>query len=114
MEGSGFIVKDSGERQKFNSGMQRDTETDKISFDLCFDGPMFTRWAAHLTKGARKYDDRNWMKANGDVERMRFRRSAVRHFVQWLNGEVDEDHAAAVFFNINGYEYVKQQMGPHA
>jgi hypothetical protein len=47
------------------------------------------------------------MKASGDSESERFKESAVRHFFQWLNGDVDEDHAAAVFFNINGFEYVK-------
>jgi hypothetical protein len=106
-----FVVKDSGERQHFDSGMQRDVTTGKTRYDLVFDGPMFTRVAVHLTKGAEKYEPRNWMKANGPVELERFRESAVRHFMQWINGATDEDHAAAVFFNINGYEYVKERMG---
>ncbi len=105
-----FTVKDSGQRQQFESGMQRDVTTDKVRYDLCFDGPMFERLAVHLTKGAVKYDARNWMKAASHEEMMRFRESAVRHFVQWLQGAVDEDHAAAVMFNINGYEYVKEKM----
>jgi hypothetical protein len=104
-----FVLKDSGEREQFDSGMQRDTETGKVSYDLCFDGPMFERWAVQLTKGAKKYDDRNWMKASGEAEIARFRRSAARHFIQWLRGDMDEDHAAAVFFNINGHEYVKEK-----
>jgi hypothetical protein len=68
---------------------------------------MFDRWAEHLTKGAEKYNEGNWLKASGEEELKRFRASAVRHFVQWLRGDTDEDHAAAVFFNINGIEYVK-------
>jgi hypothetical protein len=47
------------------------------------------------------------MLATGDEELERFRASAVRHFVQWLQGATDEDHAAAVIFNLNGYEYVR-------
>lgn len=100
-------VKDSGKREEFASGMVRDTADGKTRYDLVLDGPMFHRLAEHLTKGAQKYAPRNWMKATGPAELERFRESAVRHFFQWLHGDTDEDHAAAVFFNINGYEYVK-------
>lgn len=105
-----FVVKDSGERQKFSSGMQRDVTTGKVRYDLVFDGPMLVRYAAHLTKGAEKYEPRNWMKASGQEEYDRFRESAIRHMFQWLQGDRDEDHAAAVFFNINGAEYVRSKM----
>ncbi len=106
-----FIVKDSGQRQQFTSGMVRDTEEQKVDYALTLDGPMFVRWAIHLTKGALKYARQNWLKAAGDEELERFRRSAFRHFIQWWYGEQDEDHAAAVFFNINGYEFLKAKMG---
>lgn len=107
-----FTVKDSGKREEFASGMVRDTTDDKVDYELPMNGPMFDRWAEHLTKGAKKYPDTapgepNWMLASGEAERARFRKSAVRHFRKWLRGETDEDHAAAVFFNINGVEYVK-------
>ena len=105
-----FEIKDSGERQKFEGGMVRDTQTGKTLYSLVFDGPMFKRWAAHLTKGAIKYAARNWMLASGNAEADRFKESALRHFIQLFDGEEDEDHAAGVFFNINGYEYVKQRM----
>jgi len=105
-----FTVKDSGERRQFDSGMQRDTNANKIRYDLIFDGPMLERFADHLTKGAVKYEARNWMKAEGEEELARFKESAVRHFFQWIKGENDEDHAAAVYFNINGYEYVKERL----
>lgn len=105
-----YIVKDSGQRQQFESGMQRDVTDGKVRYDLVFDGPMLERYAVHLTKGAQKYDPRNWMKAAGTEEMERFRESAVRHFFQWLRGDTDEDHAAAVFFNINGHEYVREKL----
>ena len=101
-----FGIKDSGERKQFESGMVRDTTEGKIDYSLVLDGPMFKRWAEHLTKGAIKYDKRNWMKATGQAELDRFRESAIRHFIAWFYGERDEDHAAAVIFNINGAEYV--------
>lgn len=105
-----FEVKDSGERVAFESGMQRDIDTNKTYWHLVADGPMLERWAIHLTKGARKYEARNWMKADGEAEYERFRESAFRHFMQWYRGERDEDHGSAVYFNINGAEYVKAKM----
>lgn len=105
-----FVVKDSGTRAEFESGMVRDVEDDKADYTLVLDGPMFDRWAEHLTKGAKKYAPRNWMLAAGDEEYERFRRSALRHFIQWYRGELDEDHASAVFFNINGAEYVRGRV----
>lgn len=109
-----FVTKDSGERAEFAGGMVRDTEQGKTLWHKVFDGPMLQRWAELLTRGAAKYpdeDDRpNWMKAEGKVEYNRFKRSAFRHFMQWFRGDTDEDHAAAVMFNINGAEYVKEWM----
>lgn len=106
-----FEVKDSGKRMEFDSGMVRDVSDDKTDFSLPLDGPMFNRWAEHLTKGAKKYSKRNWMLAQGEAELERFKESAFRHFLQWYREETDEDHAAAVFFNINGAEYVRSQLG---
>lgn len=115
METNGFIVKDSGERQSFASGMVRDTQDGKTDFSRILDGPMVERWAIHLTKGAVKYPDvkpgvANWTLANGEEELTRFKKSALRHFIQWYRGDVDEDHAAAVYFNINGKEYVQAKL----
>lgn len=104
-----FVVKDSGKREQYESGMVRDTDEGKVRYDLVFDGPMFERWAAHLTAGAKKYTPRNWMAAKGEKEMERFKQSALRHFIQWMRGDRDEDHAAAVIFNLNGYEYVRDQ-----
>ncbi len=105
-----FLVKDSGKREQFESGMVRDVTEGKIDYSLVFDGPMFERWAQHMTKGAVKYSKRNWMKAAGQAEFERFRESALRHFVQWFMGKTDEDHAAATVFNINGAEYVSEKI----
>ena len=110
-----FGLKDSGKRQEFSSGMVRDTQDGKTDYTTILDGPMFDRWATHLTKAKAKYPDvrpgiANWTLADGEEELVRFRKSAFRHFRQWLKGDMDEDHAAAVLFNINGYEYVKEKL----
>lgn len=114
-----FTVKDSGERKQFASGMVRDTSAGKIEYHRVLEGPMLGRWAEHLTKGAAKYPDNpdgsaNWTLAAGQAEFNRFKASAFRHFMQLLNGDKDEDHAAAVFFNINGMMYVLDKMNAAA
>lgn len=105
-----MAIKDSGERVQFSGGMVRDVTTGKTNFALVLDGPMFQRWADHMTAGANKYAKRNWMLAAGPEEVDRFKESALRHFLQWYRGDTDEDHAAAVFFNINGSEFVRGKL----
>jgi hypothetical protein len=105
-----FAVKDSGQRKQFESGMVRDVDEGKIFWSLVASGPMLRRWAEHLTSGAKKYERDNWMLAAGNEEQTRFRESAFRHFMQWYYGDTDEDHAAAIFFNVNGVEYVKEKL----
>lgn len=109
-----FVVKDSGKREEYASGMKRDTNEGKIRYDLVvpetMQVAMLTRWAVHMTKGAGKYGDRNWEMACGEPELKRFRESAFRHFMQWYLGATDEDHAAAVYFNVQGAEYCKEKL----
>ena len=105
-----FEIKDSGVRAEFASGMVRDIATDKINWSLIADGPIMKRYAIHLTNGAKKYAVRNWMQAEGEAEYERFRESAFRHFMDWFYDKRDEDHAAAVVFNLNGAEYVRQKL----
>lgn len=100
-----FETKDSGERKEFDSGMVRDIQDDKPLYTL-IPTFMLKRWAELMGRGANKYGRDNWKKASGQEELERFKDSAFRHFIQWLDGEVDEDHAAGVFFNIAGAEYV--------
>jgi hypothetical protein len=171
----GFVTKDSGERQTFDSGMQRDSAQKDLRPDLCYQpmlarwqatpgrgesfiverrltaeacfcewfngtealdadkqpidfaaealaaisdvetckggAPMLVRWAELMGRGAAKYGERNWEKACSEAELARFKASAFRHFVQWFYGlNPEEDHAAAVFFNISGAEYVKERI----
>lgn len=71
---------------------------------------LIDRYASHLMKGAIKYSERNWMKASGENELRRFKSSFCRHLLQYVRGDGDEDHAAAVVFNVNGTEYVREKL----
>lgn len=111
-----YETKDSGKRQSFNSGMQRDVQDDKPRFefivpkDVPYAEQLLTRFASLMARGAVKYGDRNWEQANSEEEMERFRASALRHMMQWFCGEYDEDHAAAILFNIMGYETTKYKV----
>jgi dATP/dGTP diphosphohydrolase, N-terminal len=108
-----FTTKDSGVREEYASGMRRDTQEGKPRFALLlpegvpYEAQFLTRVAGLMERGAVKYGERNWEKASGEEESARFRESALRHMMQWLCGEDDEDHAAAVVFNLLAYESAK-------
>jgi hypothetical protein len=105
-------TKDSGARAAFSNGGVRDTQEGKPRFDLIFpknvpyEHQLITRLAALMARGAEKYDDRNWEQFSDIPARERAVASALRHIIQWANGEEDEDHGAAVVFNIMAAEYV--------
>lgn len=109
-----FVTKSSGKKAEFAGGMVRDVSDGKTRFNLCLDGPMLDRWAQALERGAEKYEPRNWMLANDEAAMVRYEQSALTHMIQYLRGDRDEDHAAAVFFNLNGAEYVRERMAERA
>ena len=103
-----YKTRDSGERVHFKSGFVRDTDKGKPRYDLIW-RPMLKRWAELMSRGAEKYGERNWQLASSEEEAKRFQSSAFRHFIQWMDGEDDEDHAAAIIFNIMAHEYMKDK-----
>lgn len=111
-----YVTKDSGKRKVFKTGMQRDLNNNKPKFSLInplsmpYDETLLYRWAMLMMRGAEKYDERNWEKAETVEELMRFRDSAERHFRQALDGETDEDHFAATLFNLNGIIYLMWKL----
>lgn len=89
-------LKDSGERQSFSTGAQRDTQSGKGRYDLL---PVLAlrRLAVTLEKGAEKYNDRNWEKG---IPLSRYVDSALRHLFKHLEGWTDEDHASQALWNV--------------
>jgi hypothetical protein len=102
-------TKDSGVREVFSTGMQRDTQSNKARYDLIWQ-PGLKRLAELMARGAEKYTSRNWEKAETQEELERFKASAYRHFMQWFMGEMDEDHMSGTIFNLFGAEFVKEKL----
>lgn len=98
-----YTTKDSGKKRVFDTGFQRDTGDEKLRFDLI---PLdqLERLAWQYTRWASKYGENNRQKARGQKETDAFKQSAYRHFIEWMKGEYDEDHASAVMWNIMWYE----------
>ena len=105
-----FTTKDSGERVEFPTGMRRDTAKGKLRYDL-IDKDFLNRWAGLMARGAEKYGEDNWRLANTEEELKRFEASAFRHFMQYLEGQTDEDHMVGVAFNLAAMEMVRKKIG---
>jgi hypothetical protein len=91
-----FELKDSGERQAFDTGAVRDTQTGKGRFDLM--SPIALRRVAEVyRKGAEKYAERNWEKG---MPISRCLDSALRHLNQYREGLRDEDHLGQAAWNV--------------
>lgn len=105
-----FITKIEGEMAESASGVKRTVKTYTDRYDLV-DRPMLRRWAELYGRGAIAHGENNWQKASTVEDLRGFERSAFHHFMQWLNGEKpEEDHAAAIFFNVAGAEHVKSKL----
>ena len=95
-KGGELRMRHGDSKTTFNTGAQRDTTEGKgrpslISPDLIH------RLGVNLAKGAEHYGEDNWAKC------MPYRRTAdsmIRHIGQWLAGDAEEDHLAAIAFGV--------------
>jgi hypothetical protein len=90
-----YQLKDSGERQKFKTGAQRDRQFGKGRYDLIAVLAL-KRLADIYEKGSVKYNDRNWERG---MPLSRYIDSALRHIFQYLEGKRDEDHISQAAWN---------------
>lgn len=100
-----YETKDSGKRVEFESGFKRDIQEGKPRYDL-IPHELLTRLAELYARGSEKYGDCNWQKACTQEEYDRFKASCWRHFIAWIRGDEDEDHAIATCWNIFAYEWL--------
>jgi hypothetical protein len=88
-------LNDSGARQEFETGAQRDTQEGKPRYGLIPPYPLY-RLAMHYTNGAEKYDDNNWTRG---IPMSRSWESLERHVQAFKAGDHSEDHLAAIAWN---------------
>lgn len=111
-----YTTKDSGKRIEYASGMKRDIQEGKpmlhhaIASDIPYQEQMLVRFGELLGRGAEKYGERNFELAYFPEEIERFKGSALRHLIQWMCDEDDEDHAAAVMFNVLAAEHASWRL----
>lgn len=91
-----LTIKDSGQRDTYQTGAVRDNHSGKGRFDL-LSGQGILRLARWYELGAKKYSDRNWEKG---MNISRYVDAAFRHLVKYMMGCDDEDHLAAVAWNV--------------
>ena len=99
-------VKDSGERQQFNTGAVRDSQAGKGRYDL-LPTRALRRLAKHYENGAVKYGDNNWLRG---IPLKRMMDSAIRHMMKALEGQTDEDHLTAAAWNILGIVELQERI----
>lgn len=104
---SGFVVKDSGARQEFDTGARRDSQEDKPRISLVSPWAI-ERIAWVYTRGAVKYGDHNWQKG---MPYSRYLDSVERHILAYKKGETDEDHLAMAAWNLMAIIH-HQEAGP--
>ena len=90
------MLKDSGDRSKYETGAVRDNGKGKGRFDLVpFQG--MARLAVLYETALDKYPVRNWEKG---MVISRYCDAAMRHLAKYVAGFNDEDHLAAVAWNV--------------
>lgn len=90
------MIKDSGERTKFETGAVRDMHEGKGRMDLL-------PWAAimevskHCEAGAKKYGEHN---VDRGIPTSSLCDSGMRHLAKYLDGWTDENHLVAAAWNL--------------
>lgn len=99
-----YTIKDSGKREEFSTGAKRDTQDDKPWFHV--DSPYADlRGAKWLGQGGRKYGPNNY---KAGMPMSRYLASLKRHLNAFERGLDDEDHLAAVLFNVKGLLHMEE------
>lgn len=90
-----MILPDSGQRNVYASGAQRDNREGKGRYDLISPYAL-RRLARRLELGALKYSERNWEKG---MPASRYVDALKRHTDELIMGDQREDHLGAILFN---------------
>ena len=101
------MIKDSGDRTRFDTGAVRDMHQGKGRCDL-LPAAALLRLAKLYEEGAKKYGDRNWEKG---IPVSSFIDSGMRHLLKYMDGHADEDHLCAAAWNLLGAMWTEERAG---
>ena len=90
------MIKDSGNRRKFDSGAVRDMSEGKGRMDL-LPWDAVIEISKHCENGAKKYGEHN---VDRGIPTNSLCDSAARHLAKYLAGHTDEDHLLASAWNL--------------
>ena len=90
------ILTMTNKNRQFETGAQRDTGDGKLRMSLVPQQEL-KRVMKRYLDGAVKYGENNWMQG---MPLSVYYDCANRHLEAWWRGETDEDHAAAVVWNM--------------
>lgn len=80
------------------SKLLREDKSQKLDYTYLVELlPVINRVIERLQEGAVKYDRLNWRNCE---DPQTYKESAIRHMMQYLSGEKDEDHAVAAIINL--------------
>lgn len=101
-----YSVKDSGERREFATGSVRDRGDLKPRPDYISPFAML-EIGEHMRKGAVKYGPWNWQLGQPFSE---MTASMYRHLLQWIMGDTEENHLAAIAFNAQALIHYREMI----
>lgn len=96
----------SGKPRTFSTGSARDARAGKGRYDLI--SPLaLKRLALRSEGGADHYGDRNWEKGQ---PLMSYLDSVLRHVFRHIEGDREEDHLSAAFWNIQAVIHTEEMI----
>jgi hypothetical protein len=101
-----FNIKDSGERRAFATGSVRDRGDLKPRPDYISPFALL-EVGEHMRKGAEKYGPLNWQLGQPFSE---MTASLYRHLLQWMIGDTEENHLAAIVFNAQALMHYREMI----
>lgn len=100
----------------FEGGGMRDGSEKTERFELlwtaddAYEDQFLTRCARWMARGAQKYSSRNWEQFGSEDALEHAKGSLLRHVFKFLADEVDEDHMAAVAFNVQAIDRIRRKI----
>jgi Domain of unknown function (DUF5664) len=93
--------------RQYDSGAKRDNNSTK-AFVHNLRGYTRLRFGYHMTHGAKKYGDGNWLLG---MPTDQYLESLDRHLALYMEGDRSEDHLAAIIFGAQGCMINEQKEG---